>query len=132
MSSLSRHGLVALLLAISAIGTTNAAPPASSSVGSGELGSPNFHLTPEQPVGWRGDGTGRYPGATPPTAWEMRRNGSQFAAKGMLWGQPLPSTTVSSPIIVGDRIFLTSEPTDLMCLDKKSGRILWIRSNSEV
>ena len=30
------------------------------------LGSPGFRPTPEQPVGWRGDGTGRYPGATPP------------------------------------------------------------------
>ncbi len=130
MSSLVRLCIVGLLLAISVIGTVAAAPPPSTV--STELGSPYFHPTPEQPVGWRGDGTGRYPGATPPTTWEMRRNGSAFAAKGMLWGQPLPSTTVSSPIIVGDRIFLTSEPTDLMCLDKKSGRILWIRSNSEV
>src|SRR4051812_38958448 len=29
------------------------------------LGSPAFQPAPERPVGWRGDGTGRYPGATP-------------------------------------------------------------------
>jgi outer membrane protein assembly factor BamB len=33
------------------------------------LGSPNFKPTPEQPVGWRGDGTGCYPKATPPIEW---------------------------------------------------------------
>ena len=36
------------------------------------LGSPDFHPSPEHPVGWRGDGSGRFPGATPPTVWSRR------------------------------------------------------------
>ncbi len=37
-----------------------------------ELGAPDFVPSPEHPVGWRGDGTGRYPGATPPLEWYRR------------------------------------------------------------
>jgi outer membrane protein assembly factor BamB len=36
------------------------------------LGSPDFYPSPEHPVGWRGDGSGRFPGATPPTVWNRR------------------------------------------------------------
>jgi hypothetical protein len=36
------------------------------------LGSPGFYPSPERPVGWRGDGSGRFPGATPPTVWSRR------------------------------------------------------------
>ncbi len=37
--------------------------------GEAGLGSPDFKPSPEHPLGWRGDGTGNYPGATPPTTW---------------------------------------------------------------
>ena len=95
------------------------------------VGSLEFRPSPERPLGWRGDGTGRYPGATPPTSWDRQRTGAAYAAKGIRWMAPLPSTGVSSPIIVGDRIYLTAEVADLICVDKKTGRILWIRSNAE-
>ncbi|HZZ70786.1 MAG TPA: PQQ-binding-like beta-propeller repeat protein [Pirellulales bacterium] len=95
------------------------------------LGSLKYYPTPERPVGWRGDGTGRYPGATPPTVWERKAVGNSYATKGIVWMQPLPNIGVSTPIVVGDRIFLTGEVSDLICLDKKTGRILWIRSNRE-
>src|SRR3954464_4676377 len=36
------------------------------------LGSPDFYPSPKHPVGWRGDGSGRFPGATPPTVWSRR------------------------------------------------------------
>jgi outer membrane protein assembly factor BamB len=39
------------------------------------LGSPDFGPTPDKPVGWRGDWTGRFPGATPPTQWSRRVKG---------------------------------------------------------
>jgi outer membrane protein assembly factor BamB len=97
----------------------------------GPLGSPSFFPSPQRPIGWRGDGSGRFPGATPPTFWQRKRVGAGYAAKGIVWMTPLPNTSVSSPIIVGDRIFLTSEVSDLVCLDKQTGRILWIRSNPE-
>src|ERR1043166_1030801 len=40
------------------------------------MGSPQFSPTPERPVGWRGDWTGRFPGATPPRTWSRRTRGS--------------------------------------------------------
>jgi hypothetical protein len=36
------------------------------------LGSVDFLPTPQRPIGWRGDWSGRYPGATPPLQWERR------------------------------------------------------------
>jgi len=33
------------------------------------LGSPAFYPSSEHPIGWRGDGTGRFPAANPPTQW---------------------------------------------------------------
>jgi outer membrane protein assembly factor BamB len=95
------------------------------------LGSIKFAPSPERAVGWRGDGSGRYPGATPPTSWERATNGNGYATKGIAWMAPLPNSSAATPIIVGDKIFLTSEVADLVCLDKQSGRILWIRSNPE-
>jgi outer membrane protein assembly factor BamB len=38
---------------------------------------------------------------------------------------------VSCPVIVGNRIYVTAEPADLVCLDKLSGQLLWIRSNHQ-
>ncbi len=45
------------------------------------LGSPEFKPSPERPVGWRGDGTGRFPGATPPTTWSRRVRGITTALR---------------------------------------------------
>lgn len=99
--------------------------------GDAALGSPAFQASSEHPVGWRGDGTGRYPGATPPISWERKKVGANYATKGILWMTPLPDVGVSCPIVVGSRIFITTEIADLVCIDKLSGRILWIRSNPE-
>lgn len=44
---------------------------------------------------------------------------------------PLPNASAATPIIVGEKIFLTSEVSDLVCLDKQTGRILWIRASPE-
>ncbi len=112
-----------LLLCVFAIlmSTVLAAEPA-------QLGSPNFMPTPEDTVGFRGDGTGRYPGATPPITWSRSKDG---ATKNIVWAAPLPTGSVASPLVVGDRIFLTAEVYDLACLEKKTGRYLWIRSSPE-
>jgi outer membrane protein assembly factor BamB len=122
MNILARLQILALLLVA---GTTAwpSTPPGA------PLGSTKFAPSPDRPLGWRGDGTGRYPGATPPTQWERRRSGGGYAARGIAWAAPMPGGGVSCPIIVGNRIFVTAEPADLICLDKASGQILWIRSN---
>lgn len=35
-----------------------------------------------------------------------------------------------APIIVGQRMLFQSEPHDLVCLDKETGKVLWVRSNN--
>jgi outer membrane protein assembly factor BamB len=49
-------------------------------------------------------------------------------ATNLLWKTPLP-TGYSSPIIAGDRIFITSDESGLetLALDRKDGRIIWRR-----
>src|SRR5436190_23973161 len=73
-----------------------------------QLGSPEFVPSPERPVGWRGDGSGRFPGATPPTKWERKRNGSGYTTQNIVWAAQLPNTGLSTPIIAGDRVFVTA------------------------
>jgi outer membrane protein assembly factor BamB len=125
MKTLARLGILVLALGS---GPAVSAEPAGGA--GGPMGSPKFQATADHPVGWRGDGSGRYPGATPPTKWERRKSGGGYAASGILYAVPLPNTGVSCPIIVGNRIYLTVEPWDLVCIDKNSGQILWIRSSA--
>jgi outer membrane protein assembly factor BamB len=90
------------------------------------LGSPDFYPSPAHPVGWRGDGTGHFPGATPPTTWSRGANGER---KNILWEAKLPCYSWATPIVVGNKVLTRSEPYDLICLDKNTGKILWIRSH---
>jgi outer membrane protein assembly factor BamB len=120
--------LVVLVLLASCVARPAAAAERSASA---PLGSASLTPSPERPVGWRGDGTGHFPGATPPISWERKRSGAGYATKGILWAAQLPNGGISSPIVVDQRVFVTTEVSDLVCLDKPSGRILWIRSNME-
>ena len=52
----------------------------------------------------------------------------RFETKNVLWTAPLGGA--AAPIIVGERMFLQSEPYDLICLDKNTGKVLWARSNN--
>jgi len=97
-----------------------------------ELGSTKYKVSPDQPLGWRGDGSGRFPGATPPLTWERTKQGNGYAVRNLVWATPLPPVGISSPIVVGGRVFVTAGFTDLLCLDKATGRILWLRSHPEV
>ena len=56
------------------------------------------------------------------------------ATKGVAWRTPIPGDGWSSPIVWGERIFLTAALQDgrkchVLCLDAPTGRILW---NTEV
>lgn len=74
----------------------------------------------EPSVGWRGDGTGQYPTADPVAKWSAKEN--------ILWKAEV-GTGSSSPIVVGGRVFLTSEPDLLICLEAKSGKELWRKAH---
>ena len=69
------------------------------------------------PVGFRGDGSGRYPDAKPVTQWSVTNN--------VLWKTALTNWSNASPILVGNRIFVCAEPATVICLSAKDGTILW-------
>lgn len=73
-------------------------------------------------VGWRTDGNGRYPNADPPTTWSQEEN--------IVWKTELPGGGWGSPVVVGDRIFVTAEPAELLCVDARTGEVRWQRSHS--
>jgi len=73
-------------------------------------------------VGWRTEGTGKYPDADPPTTWSATEN--------VIWRTPMPARGNATPILVGERIFLCAEPTTLICVDARTGAILWQKGTS--
>jgi outer membrane protein assembly factor BamB len=70
--------------------------------------------------GPRGDGTCTEKGL--PTRWSKTEN--------VAWKTPLPERGNSTPIVWGDRVFVT-QPLEkegkrlLMCLDRRDGKVLW-------
>lgn len=80
------------------------------------LGAPEFRPTMEQPFGWRGDGNGRFPGATPVTEWSETKN--------VRWSTVVGSS-YSSPIVTERFALVTSEPDLLICLDRADGQVRW-------
>jgi len=76
---------------------------------------------------WRGDlaGSGVTTETNLPTKWDKKKN--------VKWRVALPEAGNSSPVITGDRIFLTQPNSEakrrgLLCLDRKSGKTLWEKS----
>jgi outer membrane protein assembly factor BamB len=84
------------------------------------MGSPAFKPTAGQPVGWRGDGSGQFPAANPPTVWSEKKN--------IVWKTDV-GAGFSSPVLVGDRVLITTEPDLLICLDAASGKELWRKAH---
>ena len=71
-------------------------------------------------TGWRGDGTGRAPTAEPCLLWTTKTN--------VLWKVNVGSS-YSSPVPMADRVFVTSEDDKLLCVNRKTGKILWEHTN---
>src|SRR5687768_7148318 len=85
--------------------------------GAGALGAADW-------ANWRGpDGLGVSAEKNLPVEWGAERN--------ILWKTTVPGTGASSPIVVGDRIYLTAQTADsglhVLALDRKNGAILWDR-----
>jgi outer membrane protein assembly factor BamB len=76
--------------------------------------------SPGRPAGWRGDGSGRFPSADPLTRWS--------AGENILWKTEVGAGH-SSPILVGRRLLITSEPDVLVCLDAETGREMWRKAH---
>ncbi|HUU42949.1 MAG TPA: PQQ-binding-like beta-propeller repeat protein, partial [Planctomycetota bacterium] len=53
---------------------------------------------------------------------------TKYETRNVVWTCPLPSFSNAQPVIVGDRIFVMSESEDLLCIDKRTGKVLWKRS----
>jgi outer membrane protein assembly factor BamB len=85
------------------------------------MGAADFRPSVEHPVGWRGDGSGQYPSAHPPTKWSAKEN--------IVWKAQVGMGT-SSPVLVGRRVFVTAEPDLLICLDAGSGKELWRKAHN--
>ncbi len=73
-------------------------------------------------VGWRGDGSGLYPQANPPTSWDTDDG------TNVLWQTEI-GRGQSSPVVSGDRVFVTVEPEKLLGIEKKTGKILWTKES---
>ncbi|MCZ6673640.1 MAG: PQQ-binding-like beta-propeller repeat protein [Verrucomicrobia bacterium] len=71
---------------------------------------------------WRNGGYGLYPDATPPLYWEDPAS--------ILWQVPTPIRGNACPLLIGNKLFYTAEPTELICADARTGKVLWQRSNS--
>ena len=72
-------------------------------------------------AGWRRNGTGVFPKASPVTEWGLDRN--------VVWATPMPNWGNASPVAVGDRVFVCAEPDTLICVDAATGKILWQKAN---
>jgi outer membrane protein assembly factor BamB len=49
----------------------------------------------------------------------------RYQSKNIRWMTPLPGRSTSTPLLVGDRLFVMAEPDQLLCLDKTTGRVRW-------
>lgn len=89
------------------------------------LGAAEFLPTPQHPVGYRGDGSGRYPGATHACLQWAEHGALPGADRNILWKTELLGFTQSHPIIVGDNLITLEEPSFVVCLDANSGKLRW-------
>ncbi len=79
-------------------------------------------LAAEPAVGWRFDGSGRYEAADPPREWSAEKN--------VLWKSSPLGRSISTPVVLGDRVFTTADPAELVCLRSSDGQVLWQRSHA--
>jgi len=109
------------------------------------LGHRDFRPSAVRPVGFRGDGNGYFPGATPVREWwdglpvlqpmpvQTRSGPSTLPVwcfendtpKNVLWKRPLPGWSDAQPVVVHDRVFALCEPHFLVCVDLHTGTNLW-------
>jgi len=134
-------GLVSLSIMAGVLCSTLISPAGDSAL----LGGKDYYPSDHHPVGFRGDGNGWFPGATPVTEFwdgtpvqkdmEFDDRGkkkmvkiwdfSDSKTKNIVWKTEMPSWANSQPIVVGDKVFTYGEPDILFCVDANSGKLLW-------
>lgn len=75
-------------------------------------------------MGWRGDGSGRFAGATPPPSWGD--------GAGVAWRTPMPGPSNASPVVGGDVVCTLAEPSWILCADQRTGAVRWKAKNDVV
>ncbi len=53
---------------------------------------------------------------------------AEYKTHGILWSTPMPAPGSSAPVIMGDRLFVTTETGSVVCVNKADGKFLWIHS----
>jgi outer membrane protein assembly factor BamB len=53
-----------------------------------------------------------------------------YETKNVAWMTKMTGRSMSQPIVVGDRIFVGGNISDLMCIHKSDGRVLWLRTTT--
>lgn len=78
------------------------------------------------PVGWRMDGDGSYPGTQPPTNWS--------SDESVAWKTAMPAWSNASPVLIEDRslIVVLSEPDTILAVGANDGKIAWQDSTGDV
>ncbi len=69
--------------------------------------------------GYRFDGTGSYPDASPPTSWDGAAN------QNIAWRTPMPTYSHATPVVMGDRVITLTENYEVICCAVSNGEILW-------
>jgi outer membrane protein assembly factor BamB len=75
-------------------------------------------------VGWRSDGTGCFTAAMPPSEWSSSKN--------VVWKVALPGASYGAPIVVGDNLYVASDPAELLCVRRKDGEVLWRKGHADI
>jgi outer membrane protein assembly factor BamB len=86
------------------------------------LSTPGLLAAADWPA-WRGpDGTGRAAETDLPTEWSQ--------TQGVKWKAPLDGPGNSTPVVVGDKVFLTHSPAKsklrgMNCCERNTGKLVW-------
>lgn len=75
----------------------------------------------------RGTGAAAVTAKLLPTSGDYGRQA--YKSENIAWMVHLPLPSAALPVVVGNNIFVTMEAADLVCVDKRDGKIRWIRSN---
>ncbi len=73
--------------------------------------------------GFRGTGTGAFQGGPGRVRWDLH------SKAGIAWSLPLPPGN-ATPVVSGDKIFLTAEPDVVVAVSLPTGELLWRRQAS--